>query len=388
MYRNIKTFLIPLILSAFIMNACNDNGISPNPTDNSSKKTVNWNSAADSSSNALVLNYWNAQDDYFNTDNQGNRQFQYWPQAHALDVLVRAYLRTNDQMYRQYIDQWYDGVKTQTGGNFLNNFYDDMEWNALAMLRAYKATNEDRFKTAAYNVWDEIKTGWTDVADGGIMWSKNTPNNKNAPANGPACILAANLYMMDHNQDNLDWANKIYDWEKNKLVNQSKGEVWDGIKVQDGQENVNKDWIFTYNQGTFIGAALKLYEITGNRMYLNDAEKAADYTLNNLINNTDRILKDEGPGDGGLFKGIFIRYFVQLILNKDLEDATRQRYVTFLKHNAKILWLEGTNKSYVIFGTYWKEKPGNTVDLKTNLSGAILMEQTARVANEGLIEDN
>ena len=38
-----------------------------------------------------------------------------------------------------------------------------------------------------------------------------------------------------------------------------------------------KNWIFTYNQGTFLGAALELYKITGEKGYLNDAKKAGLY---------------------------------------------------------------------------------------------------------------
>ena len=35
----------------------------------------------------------------------------------------------------------------------------------------------------------------------------------------------------------------------------------------------------------------------------------ADYTISTLVNNS--ILKDEGTGDGGLFKGIFDPLFAQ-----------------------------------------------------------------------------
>src|SRR5699024_2850373 len=143
------------------------------------------NTAADSSSNALINNYWNPQEMYFNYGNQGNVDFHYWPQAHALDVILDAYTRTDDQKYEAYIDQWYKGVHQINGNTFLNHFYDDMEWNALAMLRAYSITGAEKFKSSVEDVWADIKTGWTDVAGGGIMWSKGTPNSKNACSNAP-----------------------------------------------------------------------------------------------------------------------------------------------------------------------------------------------------------
>lgn len=349
-------------------------------------RTIDWNAAADSSSNALVENFWNLQSSYFNYSNAGNVQFHYWPQAHALDVVVDAYLRTDDNTYLSVINAWYNGVNTQNGNTFLNVFYDDMEWNALAMLRAYNATGEEKFKSAAEMVWDDIKTGWNDNGEGGIAWKKDQLYSKNACSNGPASILAARLYQQFQNEDDKEWALKIYDWEKEHLFNPATGAVYDGLNANTGE--TNSDWIFTYNQGTFLGAALELYEITGEKMYLNDAIKAADYTLNNLVNSNDQILKDEGTGDGGLFKGIFVRYFTQLILHPDLSEGTRKRYTTFLKHNAETLWLEGTNKGNVLFGKYWKNKPGSETDLTVQLSGAMLMEAAALLKNEGMLDEN
>lgn len=384
--KNLKKlifFPIPILL---MIVACGSNTSGTTPP-KKPKKAINWTSAADSSVNGLIRNYWNSQKNYFNTNNQGNTTFQYWPQAHALDVLVRAYKRTNQQRYAQYIQNWYKGVKIQTGGDFQNVFNDDMEWNTIAMLRAYKATGNQKFRTTAINVWQEIKTGWTNVGGGGIMWQDNTPDFKNTPANAPACIIAAMLYQMDHKQSDLMWAKKIYNWERNNLVNQNNGAVWDGFTVKNGSTDFHKN-LYTYNQGTFIGASLKLYKITGNKIYLNNAIETADFTLSTLTDAGSRLLKSEGGGDGGLFNGIFVRWLKKLILSGDLPTNVRKRYVIFLKHNAKTLWLQGTNKAYVIFGTNWNSRPGSTVDLTTDLSGVILMEAAAELNNAGLFKSN
>ena len=47
--------------------------------------------------------------------------------------------------------------------------------------------------------------------------------------------------------------------------------------------------------------------------YLDDAVKAAEWTKANLCITDQRILKSEGKGDGGAFKGIFVRYMKLLI---------------------------------------------------------------------------
>lgn len=344
--------------------------------------TIDWNAAADSSSNAFVMSYWNSTDHYFNFNNSGDKHFNYWPQAHALDVVVDAYLRTNDNFYKSTISQWYDGVKRKNGNTFYNVYYDDMEWIALAMLRSYNATQDERYKTSAIEIWKDIQTGWNTNAGGGIAWKKDQLYSKNACSNGPACILAARLFQQFGDVKDKEWALKIYGWEKEVLFNPANGAVYDNIDSRTG--TVQQSWIFTYNQGTFLGSALELYKITGEKGYLNDAIKAADHTLNNLVNSTDRLLKSEGDGDGGLFKGVFIRYFTQLMLLPDLDAGTKKRYVAFFKLNAETLWRSGTNKQEVLFSNYWKTKPGSTTELTTQTSGATLIEAAALLKKEGL----
>jgi len=272
------------------------------------KYAINWQAAADSSTDFLVKNYWNAAAGYFYKDNNGDNTFNYWPQAHALDVMLDADSRTGQKKYTDQYNKWYDGVQTKNGGSFLNYFYDDMEWNALATLRAFDVTGDTKWKDAAGGIWTDIRGGWNAVQDGGIAWNKGETGYKNTPANAPACILAARLYTRFNNADDLDWAKKIYSWLKGHLYDAGSGFVYDGMnKNGDGQVDMNA---FTYNQGVFIGAALELYQITKDPSYLNDAIKTADNTLSSSsLTTSDRLLKDEGQGDGGLFKGIFYPLF-------------------------------------------------------------------------------
>jgi predicted alpha-1,6-mannanase (GH76 family) len=343
-----------------------------------------WGPRADLSSKALIRNYWNAEKSYFNYGDGGSKaEFHYWPQAHALDVMLDAFNRTRDSSYLPYIHAWYEGVPVMNGNTFLNRYIDDMEWNAIAMLRAYQATGDKKFLEAVSQVWDDIKLHWNDNAGGGLMWEKEDPFGKNACSNGPAAIFAARYFKVSRNRDDLAWARKIYQWQRNTLYDESTGAIWDNIKEKDGTLNINKRWIFTYNQGTFIGAAIELFDLSNDSTYLKDAIKATDYTLNSLINPADGLLKSEGGGDGGLFKGIFIRYFTQLIKHHALPREIKKRYTDFLFHNAEILWNEGTDHNTMIFGPYWKNKPEGHTDLTIVLSGAMLMEAAASLAGDG-----
>lgn len=379
MYKT-RLVMIPIAFIGLLLVGCKkdyDPGTGGSSNPQQYKPQIDWDKAADSSTNALIQRFWNSGSNYFNEKNT-NTNFNYWPQAHALDVLVDAYLRTNKADYKAYMDKWYTGVNQKNGNTFTNEFYDDMGWNALAMFRAYEATGDEKFKTAVDAVWADIKTGWNSTMGGGIAWRKSMPYYKNTPANGPAAILSARLYQKFKNPDELAWSKKIYTWLKDSLYNKSTGWVYDGINSDnDGKKNTT--WKFTYNQGLFIGAAVELYKVTNDIGYLNDALNAANFTLadNVLTNFNDNLLHDEGNGDGGLFKGVFIRYFSQLILAPGMVSSDKQRYANFLKHNAETLWNTGTDKSYLLYGSYWKNQPGGTTDLTTQLSGAILIEAAA-----------
>lgn len=363
-----KIFYIAL-LYLIVFSCEKEDGPVKNGTDG---PRVNWIAAADSSSATLTSSFWNAGSKYFNYDSNGKTDFHYWPQAHALDVLIDAYRRTGDNTYKNYFDQWFEGVKIRNGNTFDNHFYDDMEWIALAMLRAYDATKDDKFKDAAIEIWGYIKTGWSEDGGGGLFWNKER-KSKNACSNGPASILAARLYQRFGNEEDKEWALKIYDWEKSVLFNANTGAVYDNIDIESG--NIQRDWVFTYNQGTFIGSAVELHQIMGERAYLNDAVRAANYTIGTLVSNS--ILKSEGDGDGGLFKGIFIRYFTELIQQERLDKGDRRRYIQFMKYNAETLWLQGTTKPAVLFGTDWRTKPTSVAGLTEQLSGSMLIEAMA-----------
>ncbi len=366
--------LLPLLFTG-----CGDD----NDTDNGEpdKPAIDWNAAADSSSKAFVTTFWNPES-YFNTDNGGNTSFQYWPQAHALDVITDAYLRTKDNFYLPYYDNWYNGVKKKNYNSFKNEYYDDMEWNALAMLRAYKATGDVKYKEAALQVWEWIKEGWNSNAGGGITWKKGMEYSKNACSNGPACILAARLYQEFKDEADKEWAIKIYNWEKSTLFDAGTGKVYDNINSETGE--IQKDWVFTYNQGTFIGSAVELYKILGQKSYLNDAVAAADYTIGALVFNS--VLKSEGTGDGGLFKGIFVRYFVDLTQQDRLDASTKKKYLQFIEYNGTTLWTKGTLKPQVLYGDKWDTPSGTTTGLTEQTSGCMLIEAMALLQNKGLIK--
>ena len=342
--------------------------------------TIDWQAAADSSSVSLINRFWNAQEGYFNYNNDQadgwNEAYNYWPQAHAMDVVVDAYLRTNDTRYSALFDAWYEGIKKKSSGVYWNNFYDDMEWIALTMIRLHEATGQNKYLQTAYQLWEWIKEGWNDYAGGGIAWNHDEPWSKNACSNGPAGLIAARLYHIDGNNDHKDWAIRIYQWERDHLFNPATGAVYDN---ENGLTNEVNQLSLSYNQGTFLGLAHELYQITGEDIYLKDARRAANFGISDtsMIDAGNNVLRDEGDGDGGLFKGIFMRYFVKLVLEKNLEAAYQKKFATFLSNNAEVLWRQVVNKLDLLYGTSWTQGAEGSTQLSSHTSGCTLIEAKA-----------
>lgn len=163
------------------------------------------------------------------------------------------------------------------------------------------------------------------------------------------------------------------------------GLVWDGIN-REGKTQIDKNWLFTYCQGVYIGAGLELYQITNERAYLDDAVRTADYVLHDShFTTADGVLKEKGGGDGGLFKGILIRYLTELALEEDVRQERRSAYIAFLRQNGEQLWEKGTSKPAILFSSDWSTLPKGPVDSSTQLSGVMLTEALARLDSLDLL---
>src|SRR5690606_30183363 len=112
-------------------------------------------------------------------------------------------------------------------------------------------------------VWNRA---WSTALGGGLFWRTDN-QSKNACVNGPGAIAACYLYQMLGDASYLTKAQQIFNWERSTLFNQTTGAVADSINLAG---NVNWAWLFSYNSGTFVGAASFLYKLTGNRQYYKD----------------------------------------------------------------------------------------------------------------------
>jgi predicted alpha-1,6-mannanase (GH76 family) len=370
-------------------------------TSHAQKNAVYWNKMADGMSQALIERFWGANFEgyaeryYFNygsnlSDMTTNH---YWPQAHAMDVLVDAYMRTGSKEYKQLFPLWWEGApkfnfagKMNPKDPWWNVFVDDMEWIVLAQIRMFESTGNREYISKARQIYDDwIWPTWgpEDEAPwyGGITWKTDESKSKNACSNGPAALIAARLYNFyekagfkdgKEREAYLNEAIKIYTWEKNFLFDRETGAVYDNINREG---HVQKNWIFTYNAGTFLGAAHELYRITGDAQYLDDAVLTSTYVIDRLSRD-DGILSDATSGDGGLFHGIFFRYFVKLVNEESLDFDIRKKFHNYLTNLATVMAEQGINGNTMLYAGRWRKAPADdeAVCLTAHLTGCMLME--------------
>lgn len=216
------------------------------------------------------------------------------------------------------------GQATVTG---IENVYDDQMWICRELVRAYRLTGDETYFKQATMLANYCIDGWDCCLDangkeyGGISWGPGY-NSKHSCSNGPLIqplVWLADLYRTDGELENmtyyyidadgkrthknvrhsdlyLEFAKKIYAWQKEKLLNKTDGVYYDmcgGVKGEIQYVTIGRftyrDHVdignpggtaYTYNTGTMLAGAAELYRATGEAVYQSD--------VNNLCLNSNK----------------------------------------------------------------------------------------------------
>lgn len=101
------------LLSLLLLCSCKepvDDVITKPPSPPVVAAPANWAARADSAQAALRQGFFTASQ-YYSKNNAGDASFNYWWQAHGLDVLLDGYKRTNHADYLQQANQLQVGAK-------------------------------------------------------------------------------------------------------------------------------------------------------------------------------------------------------------------------------------------------------------------------------------
>lgn len=233
--------------------------------------------------------------------------WHYWWQAHYLDCLVDAESRRSTKARRAAIVRTIRGIRLRNMGKLIKNrYYDDKAWLALALDRVAhsdKVSRPKQLDDLEFNILAGL-----DSVTGVLPWRMDE-NFFNVPANGPAAIMLARTGRVDK-------AREVVDWIFDNLMTDD-GLVQDGLRLLiDGPRATPN--IYTYNQGTVLGAALEialaLEDEPEEQVYYTTHIRGLVQAISMHVATPGGVIDNpaDGDGDGGLFKGILVRYLAEV----------------------------------------------------------------------------
>ena len=176
-----------------------------------------------------------------------------------------------------------------------DRFYDDNSIVGLDLVEAYKQLGDAAYLTRCTRIVQFLASGEDDIFGGGLWWCEglrnkpgNGDSNKPACANGYAQWFLLSYYDICPESEKagvLAFAKRLYAWEYATLRDPSDNVYWND-KGADGNIHPTK---WTYNSGAMIAAGVRLYAITKEKHYLDEAKATADGAYNYFVRGRNGI---------------------------------------------------------------------------------------------------
>ncbi|WP_350000739.1 glycoside hydrolase family 76 protein [Pseudarthrobacter sp. WHRI 8279] len=352
--------------------------------------------------------------------------WHYWWQAHYIDCLVDAGRRELDNgatpaarfngpghpSAGRLASRLVAGIRLRNAFTFVNNYYDDMAWLALATHRLDTLAGDARRRGRRRNarvrrsLTLQFEAACTDDLNGGAFWSKKR-DFKNTPASAPIALHFARTGQPEK-------AKALLDWLDATLFDPAQGLYLDGARLGPAGEVLVERAVYTYNQGPVLGALLEM----GGEADLARAAVVVD-AVDRLLtvpfptepgefspadtgsapstpaaaSVRGRVLRCEGSGDGGLFTGILCRYLALAAADGRLPAETRATAAGLVAGTAEAFWsgkrtvqageAAGRHHGAIVFSQHAAISagetypPGAVVELSTQLQAWMALEAAA-----------
>lgn len=284
----------------------------------------------------------------------------WWGDAEMFEVVLDAYETTGNSLYKSMFEELYRNFIARNKTNWsYNDFNDDIAWMVLACVRAYLMFGDVDYLNKAKENFDMMYARAAVLPHGTLIWNEaENPDGTNSCINGPAEVAACYLAIATGNEAYYTKAKEMYAAQRQFLYKPTTGQVYDSF-TWEGNTPVNYNyWASTYNQGTFLGAAVMLYNHFGDEQYKEDAKMIMKYAYDTMCDEFGIIkVCQVATGDLTGFKGILMRYARRFMV-----DLCQPEYVTWMTKNAfhaynnrnaagvsSSTWLTKTSENY-IFG--------------------------------------
>jgi predicted alpha-1,6-mannanase (GH76 family) len=258
----------------------------------------------------------------------------WWNSANGISALANVGRDLHTREFDRIFENTFVVAQHQYPG-FLNEFYDDEGWWALAWLDVYELRGGVRYRDMSESIFADMSGGWSETCGGGIWWKKNE-HYKNAIANELFLSVAVRLAAdtkgaARHNY--LDWAEREERWFAGSGMIDSQALVNDGL---DASCRNNQKTTWTYNQGVILAGLSGLAKLGGERAALPLANRIAHAASLQLVDAGGIVHDPCEPScgaDGVQFKGIFVRNLAVMGRASPSPDVG-----LFLKSNADSVW--------------------------------------------------
>ncbi|MCU1641439.1 MAG: hypothetical protein JWN03_1714 [Nocardia sp.] len=281
-----------------------------------------------------------------------------WQSAKALTTVIDYMSRTGDRQYLAYLDETYrhgdiarTGVPVQTGYN------DDALWWALAWIRAFDLTHEQRYLDTARKIVDGLGDQQASFCDGGLAWAREGIDPElhpwtqvNAITNALYLNATALLSTRIESSDRSSYAARAattWDWfttKAGRALLDPSGLINDHLDQYGGScvlVDENRRW--TYDQGMLISGLVALHQAAGNSDLLTAADRIAaaathdgSVFIQNGILNEPSATTCPGPDchDAETYKGVLVRGYRELVDTGHSKVATAE-FLTRQAHSLR-----------------------------------------------------
>jgi predicted alpha-1,6-mannanase (GH76 family) len=308
---------------------------------------------------------------------------EWWTGANMVEVTVDLMRETGDSQYLPVVTRSFEQAAKSypyADDDFLNEYYDDEGWWALAWINAYDLLHDAKYLDQAKRIFTDMTGGWkADKCGGGLLWNK-TKTYKSAISNELFLTVAARLHLRTPGDTAyLEWAKREWAWFSASGMIQANGQVVDGVN---GDTCEIGGPPYTYNQGVIVGGLVELWRATKDDSVLAAAEKIAAGALANMTNDTGVFIEKVcdpmcGEGDGVQFKGVFARNLALLY-----EVKPKEEYRQFFIRQSDALWNDARSEKSEL-GKYW-QGPFDMAEAKRQSAGLDALIGAVRVANMNL----
>jgi predicted alpha-1,6-mannanase (GH76 family) len=312
---------------------------------------------------------------------------RWWTSANSMTVLIDFSRVAHTQAYYPVFENTFAQKEHE---DFLNGWYDDEGWWALAWIDAYDLTGKPEYLAMGKKIFADMTGGWDQTCGGGIWWIKKR-KYKNAIANELFLSVAAHLANRSEGEERqryLDWANREWTWFAGSGMIEDDHLISDGLD-DECHDNHKDKW--TYNQGVILGGLAELSraagdQALGDQSLLGPAREIADAAMEKMTD-ADGVLHEKCEpncsGDGKQFKGIFVRNLA-LLDRAERDRSARKRIGRFIQTNARSIVIRDQTEDHG-FGQVWSGPVGQDPARRDPARQVDAVTQTA--AMDALVAD-